>query len=156
MIQTISSTGSAFGALFAGKIAYIGRWNCIMLSNVMVVTGCGLTLIRGYTLMLVGRCLFGAAAGSFSVFCTKYISEVAPTHLRGTSGACCQCGLTMGILIPFSIGLYFDTNADPKNDPTYLTLLLTFPILLSALQMILLLTVFKYDTPYELKKNGQT
>lgn len=127
-----------------------------MLSNILVVTGCGLTLIRGYELMLIGRSIFGAAAGSFSVFCTKYISEVAPCHLRGTSGACCQCGLTMGILIPFSIGLYFSSSPDPLDDPLCLTLLLTFPILLSALQMVLLLTVFKYDTPYELKKNGQT
>ena len=158
VIQTISSTGSAIGALFSGKLLRLGSLKCLIITNIVVIIGCALTVldfyVNTYVLLLLGRFLFGAAAGSFSVFCTKYISQTAPTKLRGPSGACCQCGLTFGILIPFSIGILESFYSKPKYDPIYLIALLVFPIFLSSLQIFMLLCFYRYDTPYELQRNG--
>jgi len=39
------------------------------------------------------------------VFCPKYISETAPTEIKGPAGALSQICITFGILIALTIGL---------------------------------------------------
>jgi hypothetical protein len=51
--------------------------------------------------------LFGAAAGAFSLFCPKYLAEVAPTEYKGPIGALSQLCVTFGILLPFGLGIFF-------------------------------------------------
>jgi len=78
-----------------------------MISNVFVIVGCGLTLLPNYWMLLLGRLMYGMAAGGFSVFCSKYISETAPPEIRGPAGGLTQCGITFGILVPFVIGHFY-------------------------------------------------
>jgi len=85
-----------------------------MISNAFVIIGCGLTLLPYYWMLLFGRLIYGMAAGGFSVFCTKFISETAPPEVRGPAGGLTQCGITFGILMPFLVGHYF-------NDPYLLS-----------------------------------
>jgi len=83
-----------------------------MITNVIVVIGCSLTLINNLLSLYAGRFLYGIAAGCFSVFCPKYISEVAPKEISGPAGALSQICVTFGILIPFTVGLLI---GDAKN-----------------------------------------
>lgn len=57
-----------------------------MLMNLIVIVGCLLTLVDNVTVFIIGRGLYGIAAGGYSVFCPKYISEVSPTELKGPAG----------------------------------------------------------------------
>ena len=93
--------------MFSGlMLEKIQSWNCLMLANLFCIVGAGLTLIKSsYICLLVGRVIYGFACGNFSVFCTKYTSQVAPTKLRGVSAAFNQVALTVGFLIPYTIGL---------------------------------------------------
>jgi MFS family permease len=70
----------------SGIIMGLGRWKCIMLMNLIVIVGCLLTLVDNVTVFIIGRGLYGVAAGGYSVFCPKYISEVSPTELKGPAG----------------------------------------------------------------------
>jgi MFS family permease len=84
-----------------------------MLTNVFVIVGAAMTLVDNFDVFLVGRFLYGAACGGFSVFCPKFISEVAPLELKGPAGSLTQICITFGIIVPFSIGLlYQDTDDD--------------------------------------------
>ena len=85
----------------------IGRRKCILLTNIVVVVGSVLCLLKSYPLFVIGRFLFGASAGAFSLFCPKFLAEVAPTEYKAPIGALSQLLLTFGILIPFAIGLAF-------------------------------------------------
>jgi SP family myo-inositol transporter-like MFS transporter 13 len=107
LAQTFTILGAAFGALFSGPVMQIGRWKCILFSNFFVIVGAGLTLISNSSVVLVGRGLYGVACGCFSVFCPKYISEAAPTEVKGPAGALSQICITFGILVPFMIGMFF-------------------------------------------------
>lgn len=77
------------GALIAGPIAYIGRFRCIMLCNVIIVIGSVLCLFykQSFTMFAIGRFVFGLANGGFTVFCPKYINECSPKEVSGPAGA---------------------------------------------------------------------
>ena len=81
------TAGAAIGALFSGSIAGIGRWNCLMLTNVILVIGASFTLVDEYQMLCIGRFIYGLSVGGFSVFCPKYIAETAPIEIKGPAGA---------------------------------------------------------------------
>lgn len=105
LVQSLTTGGSAVGALFSGPLLSMGRWNCIMIANFVTLVAGGLTLIPGLTTLCIGRFLYGVAAGGYSVFCPKYISEIAPTAIKGPAGCLTQICVTLGILIANALGL---------------------------------------------------
>lgn len=105
LISTMCPLGSFVGAFTAGVIAKHGRWNCLVLTNVVLLVGCSFTLLNSIKAICIGRLVLGWAAGSFSVFVPKYISETAPTHLKGPLGTLTQFYVTFGIMIAFLFGL---------------------------------------------------
>ena len=105
IVQSVTTAGAALGALFSGLIAVLGRWNCIMISNCVLIIGVLVTLIDDFVVLCIGRTLYGIAVGTFSVFCPKFIAETAPIEIKGPAGALSQISVTFGILVAFSVGL---------------------------------------------------
>lgn len=91
----------------------MGRWRSILSTNVFVIISSLLCFIQKPTFVLAGRFIYGLSTGMFTVFCPKYVSEVSPTEVKGPAGALSQIATTFGILVPFSIGIFF---SDPTND----------------------------------------
>ena len=48
LAQSITTAGSAIGALLAGPLMGYGLWKCILISNIFVMVGAGLTLIPNF------------------------------------------------------------------------------------------------------------
>jgi MFS family permease len=117
-----------------------------------------LTLFEtSFTCLIIGRILYGIAAGSYSVFCPKYISETAPTEIKGPAGGLSQICITFGILVPFALGLtYTDVENKTKNQNYWFIVIIftIIPVALACLQVFLLTTVFPYDTPPIIKQNN--
>jgi len=153
--------GSAIGALFSGPLMAIGRWKCIMLTNLLVLSGSVLSVVPNIWCLSLGRFLFGMSAGAFTCFCPKYISEVSPVEVKGPAGALSQIFCTFGILIPFSIALaYPDVKLDDKDysedkNTTFIWIVFLLPVALSIVQLALMQFVFNYDTPLMLKQKGE-
>mmetsp|Transcript_102 Transcript_102/g.199 ORF Transcript_102/g.199 Transcript_102/m.199 type:complete len:203 (-) Transcript_102:838-1446(-) len=151
--QSITTLGSAFGALFSGPVLKIGRWNCIILTNFFVILGAVFALFVDHEyLVLLGRFLYGFACGCYSVFCPKYISEVSPIEIKGPAGALSQICITFGILVPFSIGIFYDNTDDDVKNKELINIVFIIPIALAVLQILLMLTIYKFDTPIVLKQ----
>lgn len=87
VVQSLTTGGAAVGALFSGPIAYIGRWKCLIFTNIVVLVGVSLTLVNEFWVLCIGRFIYGLAVGSFSIFCPKYIAETAPIEVKGPAGA---------------------------------------------------------------------
>lgn len=66
-------------------------------------------------MILVGRFLYGAGNGSFTVLINKYLNEVAPLEMKGPIGLFFQLLLTSGIVLSNIAGLPFVTP-DYKTD----------------------------------------
>lgn len=122
--------------------------------------GVCITFVDVFSALCVGKFIYGVAVGAIMVFCPKFISETAPIEVKGPAGGLTQVSLTFGILVAFALGLGIgDVDADDQNSfeiQYYWYILFAVPLLLAALQSLLLLCVFPYDTPYVLKQRGET
>ena len=126
------------------------------MSNIFVVLGSAICIlaenlddkVTSLVVLIVGRFIYGLACGSFSLFCPKYIAETSPVEIKGPTGFMSQINICFGILMPFLIGQAL-TGED--NYKTLCYVLFILPIALSALQILLLLSVFRYETPPVLK-----
>jgi len=100
----------------AGPFLGIGRWKCIMISNLFVIVGAGLTLTGYWIPFLIGRFLYGVATGGFSCFCPKFIAEVAPTEVKGPAGALSQICICFGIVVPSTLRMVFNISTEKPYD----------------------------------------
>ncbi len=72
-----------------------------------MILGVILSAIPNWNCFLFGRFFYGLSAGFFSVFCPKYINEVAPTDIKGAAGSLSEIFVTIGILLPAFISLFY-------------------------------------------------
>ena len=88
LITSVSALGSAFGSIFSGSPSEkYGKLICMHLTNILVVVGCTITLIKNEFAILLGRFLFGVAAGLFSVLVPSFINELSPNEHKGLLGS---------------------------------------------------------------------
>lgn len=104
--------------------------------------------------------MYGVASGAFSVFCPKYISEVAPVEIKGTAGSLTQICVTFGILLSFCLGSLFTIDSpDPvelkSQQKKFINVMYLIPIGVTIINVILLVFVFPFDTPPVLKQKGE-
>ena len=60
----------------------------IIANNILLLIAVGICLITNNPwVILTGRFFYGMCAGTFTVLCPKFISEVAPTEYKGVFGA---------------------------------------------------------------------
>ena len=86
---------------------------------------------------------------------SKIHPEVAPTEVKGPAGALSQICICFGIVVPSTLRMVFNISTDMPYDldKSHLLVYILFaiPIVLALLQVILMVTVFRYDTPNMLK-----
>ena len=126
-----------------------------MIADGAIILGAGLTLVPNFVSLCIGRVIYGLAVGGFSVFCPKFIAETAPIEVKGPAGALSQICITFGILVAFMVGLGIgDVDTDDVGSfeiQSYWYIIFAIPIIIALLQILLLLTLFPYDTPVMLK-----
>jgi len=131
-VQSITTGGAAIGALCSGAIAFIGRWKCLLIANLILVIGVILTLVNEFWALCVGRFIYGISVGSFSVFCPLFIAEISPIEVNGPAGALSQISVTFGILLAFLIGLGIgdvdDDDIDSFEIQQYWYIIFTIPL----------------------------
>lgn len=87
MVTTTTNLGAMFASFGAGFLIRYGKWNMIIANNILLLIAVGICLINNPWIILPGRFLYGMCAGTFTVLCPKFISEVAPTEYKGVFGA---------------------------------------------------------------------
>ena len=157
LVQAITIVGNAIGAMSSGQLTSLGRWKGIMLANILCLVGNGISMAINFPCLMIGRFIFGTAAGQFQFFCSKFIIEITPTEIRGPLGGLIQLFINTGILIAFSIGFEFPHPEDYSTSKLkrFVYEAFALPMALSVIQMLLLLFVFRYDTPYVHKQRDE-
>jgi MFS family permease len=64
-----------------------GKWNMIHITNMLVLFSTALSMWNNTYVIIVARFFYGMTVGAFSVFCPKFINEVAPDEYKGPFGA---------------------------------------------------------------------
>lgn len=119
LITSICSLGSAIGAIACGSFNSYGKKTAMHFTNLLVVIGAGISLIKSIPAIVIGRFLYGLAAGIFSVYVPAFINELAPVEMRGPLGSWTQILITVGIMISFFLGLPIPDLTDNENKLKY-------------------------------------
>ena len=107
---TVSSSawGTICGCILAGRLAdKVGRQNLITrCSTLYTLAAIAITLpISGeWVLVLAMRFLCGIAVGGLTVGCPLYLSEIAPSVMRGRVVSVFQMQVGAGVIVAFSVG----------------------------------------------------
>lgn len=112
VVVSIVPLGAAAGALIAGRLSdRLGRKKVILGGAVLFVCGSIVSAISGGVLVLVAaRAALGLAIGLASAIAPVYVSEIAPTEIRGRLITLFQLAITVGILVAYLVGLAFESS----------------------------------------------
>ncbi|KAJ8917744.1 hypothetical protein NQ315_005195 [Exocentrus adspersus] len=111
LIVSIFLVGAAVGSLGGSVLAdRIGRKGvlrvCAGLAIAAAVFFFGSKPANSIEMLAIGRLLAGFSAGLTTSVAPMYLTELAPLHLKGATGALCPLGLTVGVLIGQILSMY--------------------------------------------------
>ncbi|XP_070548900.1 solute carrier family 2, facilitated glucose transporter member 3-like [Ptychodera flava] len=136
VIVAIFAIGGMIGSLCAGAVANaMGRRGGMLFSDLFSIIGGLLMLLSktasSYEMIIVGRLIIGFYCGLSTGLVPMYLSEVAPTNLRGALGVCHQLFVTIGILVAQVLGL-----SEILGNSTYWPLLLGLTMVPAVYQLL--------------------
>lgn len=97
--------GAAVGAGSAGPLSdRLGRRNLILIAAVVFSIGAvGAALAPNVGVLVLFRVVLGLAVGAAALIVPLYLSEIAPTEIRGAISSLNQLMITVGILLAFVV-----------------------------------------------------
>lgn len=108
------SVGAMIGAAAASKLCNaMGRKRTIMIAAVVVIVGTlAASFSPTFTLLTVSRLIIGLGVGCSSATVPVYLSELAPSRLRGAMAALNQIFIVLGILIAFLVDYFLNSSGN--------------------------------------------
>ncbi|WP_306322060.1 MULTISPECIES: sugar porter family MFS transporter [unclassified Streptomyces] len=108
------AAGAVIGAAFAGRLAdRAGRRGAIRLAAVVFAVGTvGCALAPNLATLVVFRFLIGIAVGGSSATVPMYLTELAPSRLRGALGSLNQLMIVLGIVVAYVVGWAFSGSGN--------------------------------------------
>jgi len=112
VVVAATSLGCIPGALFAGSLAdRFGRKKMMIATAILyIITAIGSGICGSYAELVIYRIVGGLAIGMASTLAPIYISEIAPSSVRGRLGMLQQLAIVLGILISY-LSNYLIVNA---------------------------------------------
>ena len=112
-VVSISLAGAAFGSLSGTVLAdSLGRLRAFLVDAVPLLAGAALcATATSPAALLSGRFLCGFGIGLASALVPLYISEVAPTSIRGICGSANQLMICLGILNALIVNVVLPVDA---------------------------------------------
>lgn len=124
----------------------------------------GLALVFGLTLFiqnqytfLISRLMQGVCVGFYSAIAPLIIKEFAPIEIAGTLGAFNQLFVAFGVFFCclFQYILKVANGSDDSKEKEYWFIIFGFTLVTVLLQTVLLLIVYKFETPRYLLENNR-
>jgi sugar porter (SP) family MFS transporter len=106
--------GAMVGAAVSGALSdRLGRRTIILVAAAIFAVGAiGAGLAPNVETLIVFRFLLGLGVGSASALVPSYISESAPTDVRGSLSSLFQLAITIGILVAYLVNAAFASAGD--------------------------------------------
>ncbi|KAI0159146.1 sugar transporter [Pestalotiopsis sp. NC0098] len=135
---SVLTLGAMFGAFANGPIAdHLSRRWSIALASVVFIIGSAIQAgAVNIAMIFVGRACAGYAIGMLSMVVPLYLSELAPSNLRGALVSLQQLGITLGIMVSFWIDYgtaYIGGTGDGQSEAAW-----RLPLALQCLPALIL------------------
>ncbi len=111
--------GCAVGAFLAGTLAdKFGRRAVLIVTAILFIWGSwGSGVAHGSLEFIVYRFMGGLAVGAASIICPAYISEIAPSEIRGRLASLQQLAIVLGLFFAFFSNYLFAGAAGTSSSP---------------------------------------
>lgn len=113
LISNSSIVGLLIGSVTAGSFIAFGRHRAIILMDIFVLIGSGISLIQTIPTILIRRFIYGFAAGVLTAAMTKCMCETVPLNLASVFGAFTAVSINAAGVICLLLGLTLPSN--PKQ-----------------------------------------
>lgn len=119
--------GCIAGVAASGKLGtMLGRKKVMLLSALLfMISAVGCAFTPAAFMLIVFRLVGGLGIGVASVICPMYISEMAPSHLRGKLVTYYQLAITIGILVAYFSNSVIQTSASSSVTSGWMQLIFT-------------------------------
>jgi len=106
--------GAMTGAALAGPVSErTGRKPLIIVAGITFTVGAILAAAAPTTaVLIIARFVIGLAVGSAALVVPLYLSEIAPTEIRGAVSSLNQLMIVLGILLAFIVNAIFASSGD--------------------------------------------
>lgn len=146
--------GAAIGAFACGKIVNsIGRRNTLLVCDFASILGSVFSMIQSLPLIALGRFISGIVLGVNSVAIPLYNVEMAPLQLKGIMSTISMIFVSLGTLFGLAMSFLVPNGEDATNNEMW-RLIMGFPISFNIGRILLLVFIFKYETPIYLAIRG--
>ena len=99
------------GALISGSFIKYGKRMGLIVLNVILLISISICLSGTHIVVItIARFFWGFSAGSFSVYCPKFLAEYIPIELRGVFGGINQFTICAGIATPAVMSIALRTD----------------------------------------------
>jgi len=146
---TINGTavfGMVVGALSAGLILPIGRRKTMYVMNLLIILGTCATLFPIYSLILVGKLVFGFGCGGTISACGTFLAETIPPEKSQIFGTSLNTGIITGLALALVPSLGLPAKDAPEALTTnYWRIINGTPILFSLVNTLLWYFKYPYD-----------
>lgn len=112
-----------------------------------------LTLFPNFYTLIAGRIIQGLCVGLYSALVPLFVNEISPMEVAGRLGALNQLLIVSGIVITNLIALFVPSTGTEIIG--WWRIIFGIPILIALLQIVLLLFVYKNETPRYLILQGR-
>jgi SP family galactose:H+ symporter-like MFS transporter len=111
-LASVLPLGALVGGLTTTRLAdALGRRGTLLLAAAIFLASSAVAATAGsYGVLLAARAAAGVAVGATSSAVPLYLSEIAPSGVRGRLVTINQLMLTLGILVSYCVGLVFDSS----------------------------------------------
>lgn len=148
--------GAAFGALIGGSMSKTkGRRKMLIYAAILGICSSIIHAIPFTATFAIGRFMCGVAGGVMAAVPSMFITEISPIEMSGKTGIIVQFMVTFSILLAYAIGLPLPLkgNSEPMNE--WWIVMILFPILAVALQLMLFICVYKHEPAVWLLTQGR-
>jgi sugar porter (SP) family MFS transporter len=106
--------GAMAGAALAGPLSErLGRKPLIVIAGITFTVGAIVAALAPTTaVLIIARFVIGLAVGSAALVVPLYLSEIAPTEIRGAVASLNQMMIVTGILVAFIVNAIFASSGD--------------------------------------------
>lgn len=144
--------GAMIGAILCVPLSKYSPRQRMRVMDVIGILAVSLTIVPDVTAIVLGRTIAGVFIGMNPSICPTYVNQIAPKAIRGKLGVAFHLTAVSGIMTSYLMGIYVDNTLDASYDPNTLSyqwwrVMFLVPVLSSLTRLILLSTVYVYDTP---------
>lgn len=147
VISSAAIVGLAVGSFLTGFILKLGRRKAAIVGHIIAISGSAIAMFCTVPTLTIGRFFIGFAGGVSNVVFGKMIGETIPTRVLSKFAMSQQGHTANCVLFTFALGQMLPNNEDTEalaKDELWRIIYLA-PAMVGVIQIVFILTVFRYE-----------